>query len=61
MRSAAIAVGLIAIAFGTLFTLQGIGVVEGSFMSDTTTWTILGPIIALAGLAYAIRGGRPKP
>jgi hypothetical protein len=59
MRSAAIVIGVIVMAFGILFTLQGVGVVKGSFMSNTTTWTVLGPIIALAGAAYAARGGRP--
>ena len=36
-----------------LFALQGFGVVGGSPMSNTTTWSILGPIIALIGIAIA--------
>ena len=36
---------------GVVFTLQGVGVIGGSFMSGTTTWTVLGPVIALIGLA----------
>jgi hypothetical protein len=52
MRSGAI-LGLVVAAFGVLFTLQGVGVVKGSFMSNTTTWTILGPIIIVAGASYA--------
>lgn len=45
--------GLVVAAFGLLFTLQGVGVVKGSFMSNTTTWTILGPLIVVAGVSYA--------
>ena len=43
---------------GLLFTLQGVGAVSGSPMSNTTTWTILGPLIALIGLAIAIGAWR---
>jgi len=31
--------------FGLLFALQGFGMVGGSPMSNTTTWSVLGPII----------------
>ena len=48
------------VLFGVLFTLQGIGKVQGSFMSNTTTWTVLGPIIALVGLGLAIGGSRRR-
>jgi len=40
---------LIAIA-GIVFTLQGLGYVTGSFMTGASLWTIIGPVIALAGL-----------
>ena len=53
--------GIVVAAFGVLFALQGFGVVGGSPMSNTTTWSILGPIIALIGIAIAIAGARrPK-
>jgi putative effector of murein hydrolase LrgA (UPF0299 family) len=54
--------GVVLALMGLLFTLQGVGVVEGSSMSNTTTWSILGPVILLAGVALAavgIRGRRP--
>lgn len=61
MRSPMMIVAGVAIAlFGTLFTLQGIGTVQGSPMSNTMTWTILGPLIALAGLALAWFGRRGR-
>ena len=46
---------------GVIFTLQGVGVIGGSFMSGTTTWAVAGPIIALAGLALiALALRRPR-
>jgi drug/metabolite transporter superfamily protein YnfA len=60
MRFAIICVGVVVALFGLLFTLQGIGVVGGSPMSNTTTWTVLGPIIALIGVALAVGGWRSR-
>jgi hypothetical protein len=47
------AVGLILALFGLLWALQGFGVIGGSQMSNTTTWSITGPITALIGLVVA--------
>ena len=46
---------LIAIA-GIIFTLQGLGYVGGSFMTGATAWAIIGPVMALAGLALIAAG-----
>jgi hypothetical protein len=55
MRIAIVALGVVVALFGLLFTLQGIGVMPGdSPMNNTTTWTVLGPIIALIGVALAV-------
>ena len=56
-----IGAGSLIIVTGVVFTLQGVGVIGGSFMSGTTTWAILGPVIALAGLALVIAGLRRRP
>jgi drug/metabolite transporter superfamily protein YnfA len=56
-----VVLGVVVALFGTLFALQGFGAVSGSPMSDTTTWSILGPVIALAGLAVAVYGWRGGP
>jgi hypothetical protein len=48
------AVGLIVALFGLIWALQGFGVLEGSPMSNTTTWSIIGPITSLAGIAIAV-------
>jgi hypothetical protein len=55
MRIAMIVLGLLVALFGIVFTLQGFGViVSDSPMTNTTTWSVLGPIIALVGIALAI-------
>ena len=52
--------GVVVALFGLLFALQGFGVVGGSPMSNTTTWSILGPIIALIGVAIALGATRRR-
>lgn len=61
MRIAILIVGIVVTCFGVLWALQGFGVVGGSPMSNTTTWSIIGPIVAIVGIgiaAYGSRGGR---
>lgn len=53
MRQALLVVGILLAMSGALFTLQGLGVVQGSPMSNTTTWSLLGPVIAGTGVALA--------
>jgi len=64
MRSAVVFVvvvfGVLVALAGLLFALQGFGAVSGSPMSNTTTWSILGPIIALIGIAIAFAGWRGR-
>ncbi|MGA8015746.1 MAG: hypothetical protein WCB85_07500 [Candidatus Dormiibacterota bacterium] len=53
-------VGVLVTLAGVIFTLQGIGLLKGSSMSGTTEWTILGPIIAVAGLSLLLIGQRAR-
>jgi hypothetical protein len=41
---------------GVIFGLQGVGVIGGSSMTGTTVWSVLGPLIALAGIGIAGTG-----
>jgi len=41
MRIALVVVGVVVALFGLLWALQGFGVVGGSPMSNTTTWSII--------------------
>jgi hypothetical protein len=52
--------GVIVALAGLLFTLQGFGAVAGSPMTNTTTWSVLGPIIALIGIGVAFAGWRGR-
>jgi drug/metabolite transporter superfamily protein YnfA len=60
MRNAVGVVGVLVALFGLLFTLQGFGAVQGSPMSNTTTWSVLGPVIALIGVGLAVAGWRRR-
>jgi hypothetical protein len=53
-------VGAIVVLMGLVFTLQGVGLLKGSSMSDTTFWSVAGPVIMLVGLAVAAAGVRGK-
>jgi len=48
------AVGLIVALFGPIWALQGFGVLGGSPMSNTATWSIIGPITVLIGVVIAV-------
>ena len=61
MRIAIIVLGLLIAFFGIVFTLQGFGViVSDSPMTNTTTWSILGPIIAVVGIVLALAASRRR-
>ncbi len=48
------AFGLIVAMFGLIWALQGFGVLLGSPMSNTTTWSVIGPITVLIGLVIVV-------
>jgi hypothetical protein len=52
--------GLIVALLGLVFTLQGVGLLAGSSMSNTTFWSVAGPVIILLGLALAGLGARRR-
>ncbi len=58
MRNVIIVAGVLVALAGLLFTLQGFGAVSGSPMSNTTTWSVLGPIVALIGIAISVAAWR---
>ena len=53
-----ITIGVVVTLLGLLFTLQGLGVVGGSAMTGSTLWAVLGPIIAIVGIAVLVLGFR---
>jgi len=50
--------GVLVTIAGVIFALQGLGYLTGSVMTDTTLWSVLGPIIAVGGLCVVAVGLR---
>ncbi len=55
-----IVAGIVVAITGAVFALQGFGVIEGSAMSNNHTFEVVGPVVALAGLAAAALGLRHR-
>ncbi|HUY75281.1 MAG TPA: hypothetical protein VMV29_00820 [Ktedonobacterales bacterium] len=51
MRWVWLVIGVLAVAAGVLWTLQGLNILGGSVMSGSHLWAIIGPIVGLVGLA----------
>ncbi|MBX7267966.1 hypothetical protein KIF24_19280 [Micromonospora sp. Llam7] len=52
--------GLLAVVVGAVWTVQGLGYVEGSVMTGQRIWAILGPALVLVGLALLWLGIRAR-
>ena len=53
-----IAVGLVITIAGTVWALQGFGFIGGSFMTNDQAYEVVGPVVALVGLAVVVVGLR---
>ena len=51
---------VILLVVGGIWILQGLDVLGGSGMSGKTLWAILGPVIALVGVAILVAGLRTR-
>jgi hypothetical protein len=51
-RVLGLVIAFLMVAFGVVFTLQGLGYLEGSAMTGVRFWALVGP--ALAGLGVAL-------
>ncbi|MCO1599637.1 hypothetical protein M8C17_31215 [Micromonospora sp. RHAY321] len=56
----ALTLGLLAVVIGAVWTVQGLGYVRGSVMTDERIWAVLGPLVALAGLVLLWFGLRSR-
>ncbi len=52
--------GLLAVVIGAVWTVQGLGYVSGSVMTDQKIWAVIGPLVALAGLVVLWLGLRSR-
>jgi hypothetical protein len=44
-------IGALLIVTGGVWFFQGIGLIHGSFMTGTTTWTVIGLAVVVVGIA----------
>ena len=60
---ALVALGVLLVLVGALWTLQGLNYVGGSVMSGNTVWAVVGPVVLVVGVLVAARGwkGRAAP
>ncbi len=54
------ALGVLMVVVGAVWTGQGLGWIGGSVMTGVTFWAVLGPVVALAGVALAVTGPRGR-
>jgi hypothetical protein len=60
MRWFWLGVGIVLVLVGATWTLQGLGVLGGSSMSNDTKWAVIGPIVGVAGLVVLWVGARAR-
>lgn len=60
MRLIGSVVGVLLALVGVIWTLQGIGILGGSFMTGNRLYAIIGPIVAIIGLALLAFGARRR-
>ncbi|MEV0154458.1 hypothetical protein AB0H57_12060 [Micromonospora sp. NPDC050686] len=52
--------GLLAVVVGAVWTVQGLGFVEGSVMTGQRVWAVVGPVLVLVGLVALWLGLRSR-
>jgi hypothetical protein len=60
MRWFWIILGIVLVALGALWTLQGLDVIKSGAMAGNTFWAVVGPIVALVGVVLVVTGARSR-
>jgi hypothetical protein len=60
MRSVWNIVGVLLVLLGSIWLLQGINVLPGSFMSGQTRWAVRGGILVVGGLAALLKANKKQ-
>lgn len=58
MRFALVIIGVVMIAIGGVWILQGTTILPGSFMTGQQQWAIIGAIVLVIGIIVLIAGAR---
>ncbi|NYE22412.1 hypothetical protein [Pigmentiphaga litoralis] len=58
MRIVMVVAGVVLMALGLIWVLQGINVLPGSFMTGQMQWAVYGAIAFVVGLLLFVRGRR---
>jgi uncharacterized integral membrane protein len=61
MRWIIVGVGILVALTGSVFLLQGVGVIPGSYMTGQSTWAVIGLIMIVVGgaLCYFVLQRKP--
>jgi hypothetical protein len=59
-RAAAAVLGVVLLALGVVFTLQGVNALHGSPMSGSGFWVAAGPVIGLVGVVLLVAAARHR-
>jgi hypothetical protein len=49
-------VGVVLVIVGVFWALQGFGTIGGSFMSNNSTFEVIGPVVAVVGVLLTVIG-----
>jgi hypothetical protein len=60
MRFVLPALGVVLALVGAVWTLQGVGVIGGSFMTGSRVWLVIGLVALVAGIWLLVRSLRPR-
>ena len=52
--------GVVLLVLGAVWTVQGLGYLEGSFMTGQKLWTAIGLLCVIGGLVLAVAGLRRR-
>jgi protein-S-isoprenylcysteine O-methyltransferase Ste14 len=61
MRIVSNIVGVLLVLLGTVWILQGMNVLLGSFMSGQPRWAVRGAILVVVGIAGLVWANRKRP
>ena len=60
MKTALKIVGILLVLIGSIWVLQGIGILPGSFMTGQIRWAVRGAIVAVVGVSLLLWANRKR-